>query len=449
MREILIVGGGYAGFYTAWGLEKKLRRGEAHVTVVDPRPYMTYQPFLPEVVAGSVEARHAAVSLRRHLHRTRLIAGSVTEIRNRDRTVTVRPESGPDYQLTYDILVITAGAITRTFPIPGISDQAFGLKHVEEAVAIRDRLLTSFDRAATLPKGPERKRLLTATFVGGGFSGVEGFGEALSLAAALLKHYPEVSAQELEFHLVEARGRILPEVTDQPGEWVVQSLQKRGAQVHLNTQLISAQDGHVVLSDGTEYDSGLIVWAAGNAANPVVHNHTDLPVDERGLLVARPDLRVGTETDAVPDVWAAGDDASVPDLAAGQPGARTVPNAQHAVRQGKRLAKNILASLRGRPTKDYVHHSLGVVATLGLGRGIFQYRRLVIKGFPAWLMHRGYHVLAVPSWERKVRVFAVWATAALYGRDVVSLVSVQHPREAFLTKGDPHRGEQPTSAPVR
>ncbi|MFF5344035.1 NAD(P)/FAD-dependent oxidoreductase [Streptomyces althioticus] len=449
MREILIVGGGYAGFYTAWGLEKKLRRGEAHVTVVDPRPYMTYQPFLPEVVAGSVEARHAAVSLRRHLHRTRLIAGSVTEIRNSDRTVTVRPESGPDYQLTYDILVITAGAVTRTFPIPGISDQAFGLKHVEEAVAIRDRLLTSFDRAATLPEGPERKRLLTATFVGGGFSGVEGFGEALSLATALLKHYPEVSAQELDFHLVEARGRILPEVTDQPGEWVVRSLQKRGAQVHLNTQLTSAQDGHVVLSDGTEYDSGLIVWAAGNAANPVVHNHTDLPVDERGLLIVRSDLRVGTETDAVPDVWAAGDDASVPDLAAGRPGARTVPNAQHAVRQGKRLAKNILASLRGRPAKDYVHHSLGVVATLGLGRGIFQYRRLVIKGFPAWLMHRGYHVLAVPSWERKVRVFAVWATAAFYGRDVVSLASVQHPREAFLTEGDPHRGDQPANAPVR
>ncbi|MFJ6070931.1 NAD(P)/FAD-dependent oxidoreductase [Streptomyces sp. NPDC093065] len=448
MREILIVGGGYAGFYTAWGLEKKLRRGEARVTVVDPRPYMTYQPFLPEVVAGSVEARHAAVSLRRHLHRTRLIAGAVTKIRNSDRTVTVRPENGPDYQLTYDILVITAGAVTRTFPIPGISDQAFGLKHVEEAVAVRDRLLTSFDRAASLPEGSERKRLLTATFVGGGFSGVEGFGEALSLATALLKHYPEISARELRFHLVEARGRILPEVTDGPGDWVVRSLRKRGAQVHLNTQLVSAEDGHVVLSDGTEYDSGLIVWAAGNAANPVVHNHTDLPVDERGLLVVRPDLRVGTETDAVPDVWAAGDDASVPDLAAGRPGAHTVPNAQHAVRQGKRLAKNILASLRGRPAKDYVHRSLGVVATLGLGRGIFQYRRLVIKGFPAWLMHRGYHVLAVPSWERKVRVFAVWATAACYGRDIVSLASVQHPREAFLTKGDPHRGDQPADAPV-
>ncbi|OKK05046.1 NAD(P)/FAD-dependent oxidoreductase [Streptomyces sp. CB02400] len=448
MREILIVGGGYAGFYTAWGLERKLRPGEARVTVVDPRPYMTYQPFLPEVVAGSVEARHAAVSLRRHLHRTRLIAGSVTEIRNAARTVTVRPDAGPDFDLHYDVLVVTAGAVTRTFPIPGLSEEAFGLKHVEEAVAIRDRLLTSFDRAATLPHGPERRKLLTITVVGGGFSGVEGFGELLALAGALLKHYPEIGRQELSFHLVEARGRILPEVTDKPGEWVVRSLEARGAWVHLNTQLVSAKNGHVELSDGVAYDSGLIVWTAGNASNPIVHNHTDLPVDERGLLTVRADLRVGTDAEVVPDVWAAGDDASVPDLAARPPGARTVPNAQHAVRQGKRLAKNIVASLRGRPTKDYVHHSLGVVATLGLGRGIFQYRRLVIKGFPAWLMHRGYHVLAVPSWERKARVLAVWITAFLYGRDIVSLASVEHPREAFVSGGAVRHGEEPSAAVV-
>jgi NADH:ubiquinone reductase (H+-translocating) len=443
VREILIVGGGYAGFYTAWGLEKKLRRGEARVTVVDPRPYMTYQPFLPEVVAGSVEARHAAVSLRRHLHRTRLIAGSVTEIRHGARTVTVRPESAPPFDLHYDVLVVTAGAVTRTFPIPGLSDQAYGLKHVEEAVAIRDRLLTSFDRAAGLPRGPERSKLLTVTVVGGGFSGVEGFGELLAMATALLKQYPEVDADEPAFHLVEARDRILPEVTDRPGAWVVRSLEKRGARVHLNTQLVSAEGGRVRLSDGTEYDSGLLVWTAGNAANPIVHNHTDLPVDERGLLTVRPDLRVATDTEVVPDVWAAGDDASVPDLASGRPGARTVPNAQHAVRQGKRLAKNVLASLRDRPAKDYVHRSLGVVATLGLGRGIFQYRGLVIKGFPAWLMHRGYHVLAIPSWERKARVFAVWVTAVLYGRDIVSLVSVQHPRDAFVSHGEPRRSEEP------
>ena len=203
----------------------------------------------------------------------------------------------------------------------------------------------------------------------------------------------------------------------------------------------------MVLSTGEEFDSGLIVWTAGNAANPMVRSHTDLPVDERGLLIVRADLRVGTDAEPVPDAWAAGDNAAVPDLAADRPGAATVTNAQHAVRQGKLLADNIAATLRGREPKAYVHHSLGTVATLGLGRGIFQYRRLVIKGFPAWLMHRGYHVLAVPTWERKIRVLAIWLTAALFGRDIVSLASVQHPREAFITDGElasPPRAPEPT-----
>ncbi|MEU2862910.1 NAD(P)/FAD-dependent oxidoreductase [Streptomyces mirabilis] len=446
MREIVIVGGGYAGFYAAWGLEKRLGTAEARITVVDPRPYMTYQPFLPEVTAGSVEARHAAVSLRRHLRRARLIAGTVTAIRHADRTITVRPANGADYELRYDTIVVTAGAVTRTFPIPGLAQHAIGLKHVEEAVAIRDRLMTAFDQAASLPPGAERRRLLTVTFVGGGFSGVEGFGELLSLATAMLKSYPELNSDELSFHLVEARGRILPEVGDKPGAWVVRSLERRGAHVHLNTQIHSLADGHVVLSDGEEFDSALVVWTAGNASNPVVHNHSDLPIDERGLLVVRPDLRVGTDSELVADAWAAGDDAAVPDLASTVPGAHTVPNAQHAVRQGRLLAKNIVADLRGRRIKNYRHSSLGVVATLGLGRGIFQYKRIVIKGLPAWLMHRGYHVLAVPSWERKIRVLTVWLTAAVFGRDLVSLASVQHPRDAFVTSGDPQRPvESPTS----
>ena len=435
MRKILIVGGGYAGFYTAWKLERKLRKGEAEVTIVDPRPYMTYQPFLPEVLAGSVEARHAGVSLRRHLRRTRVVAGAVTAIDHTHRVVTVQPTDGDIVEFGYDLIVVTAGAVTRKFPVPGVAEQAIGLKHVEEAVAIRDRLLTAFDRAATLPPGPRRARLLTVTFVGGGFSGVEGFGELLSLATALLKRYPELDRDELRFHLVEATGRILPEVTDRPGRWVVRSLEKRGARVHLNTQVTSAVDGHVVLSTGEEFDSELIVWTAGNGANPVIGQHTDLPVDARGFLVVRPDLRVGTDAGPVPDAWAAGDAAAVPDLTA--PGARTTPNAQHAYRQGKLLARNIIASLRGRTPKNYVHHSLGAVATLGLGRGIFQYRRIVITGLPAWLMHRGYHVLAVPSWERKIRVLTVWLAAALFGRDILSLASVQHPRDAFVTGGEP------------
>jgi NADH dehydrogenase len=437
MHRILIVGGGYAGFYAAWKLEKKLRSGDAEVILVDRRPYMTYQPFLPEVVAGSIEARHAAISHRRHLSRTRLVAGMVTAIDHAHRVVTVGHADGHSFELRYDVIVVTAGAVTRKFAVPGIAEQAIGLKNVEEAVAIRDKLLTAFDLATGLAPGPRRRKLLTVTFVGGGFTGVEGFGELLSLATALLKRYPEVSRDELRFHLVEASGRILPEVTDQPGRWVVSSLERRGARVHLNTQVTSAVGGHVVLSTGEEFDSELIVWTTGNGVNPVIGRHTDLPVDQRGLIVVRPDLRIGTDDDPVPDAWAAGDDAAVPDLASPVPGALTVPNAQHAYRQGKLLARNIAASLKGKKPKKYIHHSLGSVATLGIGRGIFQYRRIVITGLPAWLMHRGYHVLAVPSWERKIRVLAIWLTAAVFGRDILSLAAVQHPRAAFVSGGEP------------
>ncbi|WP_374009212.1 NAD(P)/FAD-dependent oxidoreductase [Leifsonia sp. LS-T14] len=437
MRRILVVGGGYAGFYTAWKLEKKLRRDEAEIVVIDPRPYMTYQPFLPEVAAGSIEARHAAISLRSHLKRARLIHASVTRIDHASKTVSVLPKDGEPFELGYDIIVVTAGAVTRTFPIPGITENAIGMKHVEEAVAIRDRLLDAFDRASVLPPGPERARLLTVAFVGGGFSGVEGFGELLSLATALLKSYPELRFSDLSFHLVEARDRILPEVTDKPGRWVVRALEQRGARIHLGAQLVSADGGHLVLSTGDEFDAHTIVWTAGNGANPVVANHTDLPVTARGSVMVRADLRVGTPEEVVPDAWAAGDDAAVPDLASPVDGAITVPNAQHAVRQAKRLATNIIATLRGEQPAEYVHHSLGVVATLGLGTGIFQWRGIVITGFLAWVMHRGYHVLAIPTWERKVRVLLIWASAVVFGRDIVSLLSVQHPRRAFVDGGVP------------
>ncbi|MBA8796050.1 NADH dehydrogenase [Friedmanniella endophytica] len=445
MRHILIVGGGYAGLYTAWTLEKQLRHGEARVTVVDPRPYMTYQPFLPEVAAGGVEARHAAVSLRRHLRRTRVVGGWVTEVVHAERRAVITLPDGSERTEHYDELVVTAGAVTRTFAVPGLLEQAIGLKQIEEAVAIRNGVLTAFDRAAGLPPGPERSRLLTVVFVGGGFSGVEGFGETLAFTRALLARYPELSAEEVSIHLVEATDRILPEVAPRTGRWVVEHLRERGGRVHLGTQLVSAVDGHVVLSDGTAFDANLVVWTAGNGANPVVARHTDLPLDERGFVTVGADLRVvalgadGAEPVVVPHAWAAGDDASVPDLAADRPGARTVPNAQHAVRQGRVLGENLVAALRGRPPRPYVHHSLGTVATLGVGHGVFEYHRLVIRGPLAWLMHRGYHVLAVPSWERKVRVLLVWLGQLVAGRDIVSLADLAAPRDAFVRGGVPRR----------
>jgi len=436
MRRIVIIGGGYAGFYTAWKLEKRLREGEAEVVVIDPLPYMTYQPFLPEVMAGSVEPRHALISLRRHLHRTELITATVTHIDHAHKSVEVQPAAGEGYDLRYDILVVTAGAVTRTFPIPGVQTEAIGLKTIEEAVAIRDRLIANFDLASALEPGAERSRLLAVTFVGGGFAGVEGFGELLSLATSLLKSYPELSFGELNFQLVEAQSRILPEVSDKVGAWVVAALEDRGARIHLDTQILSAVDGDVVLSNGDRYESDLIVWTAGTAANPLLTKHTDLPIDERGRLIVGADLRVRDADGAVvTDAWGAGDNAAVPDISKNAARSTTVPNAQHAVRQGRRLAANLVAALRGEQPTDYVHPNLGVVATLGLYTGVFQSGPFVVKGFPAWLMHRGYHVFAIPTWERKIRVLAVWVLAFLLGRDIVSIEKTQHPRDAFEQVG--------------
>ncbi|KAA9155623.1 NAD(P)/FAD-dependent oxidoreductase [Microbacterium lushaniae] len=431
MPRILIVGGGYAGFYTAWKLEKQLRRGEAEVTIVDPLPYMTYQPFLPEVAAGSIEPRHAVVALRRHLRRTTVIAAKVTGIDHAHKVATITPIAGEPWQQEYDQIVVTAGAVSRTFPIPGIAENAIGLKTIEEAVAVRDLLLSNFDKAAVLPPGPARERLLTVVVVGGGFAGIEAFAELRSFASALLKRYPQLSFDETHFHLIEAMGRIMPEVSLKTSEWVLQDLAKRGAYVHLDTQVTGAVGGNVELSSGETIPTDIIVWTAGVMANPTVVRGGDLPVEERGRIRTRPDLRVGTAEEIVHGAWAAGDVSAVPDLTGGGVGGYCVPNAQHAVRQGKLLAKNITAVLRGEEPKEYYHKNLGAVAGLGLYNGVFQSGKIAIKGFLAWIAHRGYHGLAMPTWERKWRVLWGWWNNLWLGRDIVNLEAVQTPRRVF------------------
>jgi NADH dehydrogenase len=428
--KILIVGGGYAGFYTAWNLEKLLRKGEAEVTMVDPLPYMTYQPFLPEIAAGSIEPRHAIVNHRSHLRRTRIVSGKVTGVNHSTKTATIASNAGPVVEETYDTIIFTAGAVSRTFPIPGIADNAIGLKTIEEAVAIRDRLLTNFDKAAQLPAGPERDRLLTVTVVGGGFAGIEIFAELRSLASDILKDYPELSFEDTHFHLIEAMGRIMPEVSLETSQWVLKNLDERGAQVHLDTQLKSAENGIIELSTGESFASDLIIWTAGVMANPVLRA-TDFPLDERGRLRVRADLRVEGDNGIVEGAWGAGDATACPDLSGGGVGGFCVPNAQHAVRQGKLLARNIAADLRGEGPTDYFHKNLGAVAGLGLNIGVFQSGKLALKGYIAWLAHRGYHGMAMPSYERKVRVVWGWVHNFFLGRDIASISARETPRAAF------------------
>jgi len=430
VRKILIVGGGYAGFYTAKKLEKWLRRGEAQVTIVDPLPYMTYQPFLPEVAAGSIEPRHAVIAHRRHLKKTKVITAAVSKIDHASKTAEITPAVGEPWTVDYDIVVVTAGAVSRTFPIPGVAEQAIGLKNIEEAMWIRDKMVDNFAKASNLPAGPERDRLLTTVVVGGGFAGIEVFGELRSLASSLVGSYHQLEMDDTHFHLIEALGRIMPEVSLKTSLWVIKDLEQRGAQVHLNTQLASAVGGKVEMSDGQTFESDLIIWTAGVMANPVVRN-TDLPLEERGRLRVQADLRVINDDGVVPDAWGAGDVSAVPDLTGNGVGGFTVPNAQHAVRQGKLMARNLVADLRGETPRDYFHKNLGAVAGIGLYDGVFQNGPFAVKGLIAWFMHRGYHGLAIPFWDRKIRVFGNWFLNFFLRRDLVGIIDRDNPRAAF------------------
>ncbi|MBT1034806.1 NAD(P)/FAD-dependent oxidoreductase [Canibacter sp. lx-45] len=432
-KEILIVGGGYAGFYTAWHLEKHLRRGEANVTIVDPLPYMQYLPFLPEVAAGSIEPRHAVVSRRRHLRNTAEISGKVVGIRHADKLATIELADGSTLEQSYDEIVITTGSVSRTFPIPGIADNAIGMKTIEEAAAVRDRLFGNFERAAALPKGSaERERLLTVTVVGGGFAGIETIAELRSAANDLLSRYPEIDFAETSFHLVEAMGRIMPEVSQELADWVIKDQSAKGVTIHLDTQLQDATGGQIKLSTGEEYPSDLIIWTAGVMPRPFLRN-TDLPIGSRGHVISSPTLQVTTENgEKVLGAWTAGDTAQTPDISETPgPGGFCVPNAQHAVRQGKLLARNITAQLRGEGLFKYNHKNLGAVAGLGLNTGVFQSGKVHLTGYIAWLAHRLYHGMAIPTWERKARVFGGWVGHFIWKRDGVGIEANKSPRAEF------------------
>ena len=393
---------------------------------------MTYQPFLPEVAAGSIEPRHVVVSHRQHLRKTNLVSGKMLKVNHKTRKATIEVQGGKSKVIEYDQIVMTAGAVTRTFPIKGIADQAIGLKTIEEAVEVRNRLVGNFERAAALPKGKLRERLLTVVVVGGGFAGIEAFAELRSAATHLLRYYPEIDFDEVQFHLIEAMGRIMPEVSEKTANWVVNNLNARAAYVHLNTQVLSADKGVVKLSTGETMESDIIIWTAGVAAAPVAKN-CDFPLDARFRINGNALLQIVEGEKPLQGAWTAGDVAAIPDLTGGGVGGYCVPNAQHAVRQAKLLAKNIVAAMRGEAIREYRWKTIGAVAGLGIGVGAIKVGKFGMTGFLPWLAHRGYHGLAMPTWERKIRVVSGWVWNALLGRDLASLEAVRTPRLFFET----------------
>ncbi|GAA1925078.1 NAD(P)/FAD-dependent oxidoreductase [Streptantibioticus ferralitis] len=429
--RILVVGGGYVGMYTALRLQRKLRRGEAEVVVISPDPYMTYQPFLPEAAAGSIAPAHVIVPLRRVLPRCQVVVGEVLRIDHAKRTAYVctpatRTEGGGDTELRYDELVLAPGSVSRTLPIPGLAESGIGFKTVEEAVGLRNHVLEQLDIASSTRDVEVRDAALTFVFVGGGFAGVEALGELEDIARYATRHYHNVDADDMRWVLVEAADRILPEVGEELGRYAVRELRGRNVDVRLETRLTSCEKRVAVLSDGARFPTRTVVWTAGVKPHPLIAA-TGLPSDPHGRLRVTAALQL----DGAEHAWAAGDAAAVPDLTAEQPGAQCAPNAQHAVRQGKVLADNIIATLRGSRPEEYQHVSVGSVASLGLHKGVAHLYGRKVKGYPAWLMHRVYHLSRLPTANRKARVLADWTLAALFKREIAALGSLENPRAEF------------------
>ncbi|ARX84569.1 MULTISPECIES: NAD(P)/FAD-dependent oxidoreductase [Streptomyces] len=442
--RILVVGGGYVGMYTALHLQRKLKpelkRGAVEIVVISPDPYMTYQPFLPEAAAGSISPRHVVVPLRRVLDKCRVIVGEVRSVDHAKRTAsfttlaTVEEGAGP-LDITYDELVLAPGSISRTLPVPGLADYGIGFKTVEEAIGLRNHVIEQMDIASSTRDPAVRDAALTFVFVGGGYAGVEALGELEDMARYAARYYHNVKAEDMKWILVEASGRILPEVGPEMGKYTVSQLRKRNIDVRLETRLDSCEDRVAVLDDGARFPTRTVVWTAGVKPHPLLAA-TDLPLTERGRLKCTAELAV----DGAPHAWGAGDAAAVPDVTADEPGKECAPNAQHAVRQAKVLGDNIAASVRKQPLKEYAHKYVGSVASLGLHKGVAHVYGRKLKGYPAWFMHRVYHLSRVPTLNRKSRVLAEWILSGLFKREIVSLGSLEHPRAEFeLAAG----GERP------
>jgi NADH dehydrogenase len=430
--RIVILGGGAAGLTTALKLQKKHATHRADITLIDELPYYTYQPLLPEVAGGHIQARDVTVSLHEALRHSNVVQASVTGLDSTGKSVTVMTPDGEPQKFPYDHLVVALGAVTRTFPTPGLAENGVGFKTVEEAQYVRDRILGNIARAASVQDVAERRKLLTTVFIGGGYTGVEAMAELDDAAKAAIHSYRTLSREELRFVLVEALDRVAPEVGLKLSQWTLGQLRARGIDVRLNTTMPSCIEGNVVLSDGETIPAGAIVWTAGVKPNPVLAE-LNLPLGPKGHVNVNAALQVETNGGVTLDgVWALGDGAQVPDLLATTQPAYYPPNAQNAVRQAATVSTNVLAMMTGRPVVEYRHKSLGTVASFGIGKGAGIVKGIKLKNVPAWLAHRGYHLYAMPTTNRKMRILAGWMTNLIAGGDTTPIVGRSDPRASFL-----------------
>jgi NADH:ubiquinone reductase (H+-translocating) len=403
-RDVLILGGGFAGAYVA-----RLLRGGRTATIVSRDNFMLYTPLLPEAASGTLEPRHTVVPLRAMCPRAELLLGTVESVDLAARTATVDGRT-----LRWNDLVVALGAVPRTLPIPGLAEHGLSFKTLPDAIHLRNHVLQRLEAADATLDEEERERQLTFVFVGAGYAGVEALAELSDLVEDALRWYPRLQQARRRWVLVDVAPRILPEIPRRLGDYAMRELTARGIEIHVGTTLESAGAVEALLGDGTLIPTRTLVWTAGVAPNPVLREW-GLPLDERGRVEVEDLLRVrGHER-----VWALGDCARVPNARSETP---DPPTCQHALRQARRLAKN----LAGEP-KPYGYRMLGQVATLGRHKGIADVLGLRLRGFAGWWVTRSYHLYQLPLAQRKLRVVVDWTVSLFFRRDIVELGRLGHP----------------------
>ncbi|MBP2587114.1 NADH dehydrogenase [Streptomyces sp. PvR006] len=414
--RIVIVGAGFAGVACVRSLERTLSPGEAEILLVTPLSYQLYLPLLPQVASGVLTPQSVAVSLRRsRRHRTRIVPGGAVGIDTRAKVCVIRKITGELVDQPYDYLVVAPGSVTRTFDIPGLTEHGRGMKSLAEAAHLRDHVIAQLDLADAAPAGSaERASRLGFVVVGGGYAGTETAASLQRLTTNAIGRYPRLDRREISWHLVDVAPKLMPELGDRLGRAALDVLRRRGIEVSLGASVAKAGPEDVTLTDGRVLPCRTLVWTAGVSASPLVAT-LGAETARSGRLVVSPDLRV-PEAEGV---FALGDAAAVPDLAGGGGDAVCPPTAQHAHRQGKVAADNIVATLRGTPLRSYTHKDLGLVVDLGGRDGVSRPLGIDLRGMPAQAVARGYHWAALRTGAAKTRVMTNWLLNAVAGDDFV------------------------------
>jgi NADH dehydrogenase len=416
-RRILILGSGFGGLYTALHLEKKLRRySDFELTLVNRENFFLFTPMLHEVAAGDLDVTHIVNPVRKLLRRTHFFNGDIKSIDLRERRVSVaHADDDHDHELSYDYLVLALGSVTNFYNLPGLVENSLTMKSLSDAIRLRSRLIKNLEEADFECACEDRSRLLTVVVAGGGFAGVETIASVNDFVREAIEFYPKLSEKDLRIVLIEATDMILPELGPELGAYARKKLARRGVKFLMNTAVKSVSDDEVNLSDGTSLKTNLLVWTAGVSPNPLL-DMLDCS-KERGRLVTNEFLEVPD----YPGVWALGDCAAVPDQTTGK---SCPPTAQHAIRQGKIAAHNILAAIRGSSPKPFEFKTIGALATIGRRTGVARIMGVKFSGFIAWWMWRTIYLSKLPRFEKKVRVALDWTLDLLFSKDLVQFMDV-------------------------